>query len=918
MNKNCTVDIVELDAASGSEAAKYAKNALLGEERGDIERYIWLSEFGEEKYDYIVFADVLEHLYHPEVVLNESKKLLKRNGSILLSVPNIAHNSIVLNLLNNKFSYTEYGLLDNTHIRFFTIESLKKIFLKMEMKPVYLDAVFVPVGSNEIESSYDTFSEFNMDVLYKHDLGEAYQFIVELKHGEVSEACDNRLDVSLKLAKVEYAEKISSLEKQVIEKKKKISVLENELVQKNNLIEAMQQTLSWRVTKPLRKLSSGRYTGIAYKGIKILKNDGLFVMLKKVKNKLYRLPDNEEEICKSGYWSAYQDEELFSGRPEVKALAFYLPQFHCFPENDEWWGEGFTEWTNTKKAIPLFEGHYQPREPHDDIGYYNLTDVEAIRKQAELAKKHGIYGFCIYYYWFSGKRLMEKPLDLLIEHPEIDINFCLCWANENWTRRWDGLDQEILIAQKYTKEDAVKFIDDLKKYIQDKRYIRVNGNPVIIVYNPAAIPNVKEVFKGWKKEAMAIGIGEISIWICRSFENNIAVLGLEDLVEKEIEFPPHNMPGAGTGETIPNIEGNIFNYSKLVNNILEKKNHEIANKGLYRTAMLGWDNSARRKSGYAAFNRFDLKKYYDWLKANVEEAKCLYDSEERFVFINAWNEWAEGTYLEPDVRYGYANINTTAKAIFNQPFGVTKICWRDKNKKPRIAVQAHIFFENLADEFMDYLNHMPEEFDCYITTDSMSKADTIFSIFKERCNANRIELLVVDNRGRDVAPFLLQMQGKIAEYEYLCHIHTKKSRHSDFGDKWRRYLLRNLIGSKKQIERIIDLFKDNNQLGIIYPEPIPQIRGWQIWSINKDICQALVERLGVNIDLDMPLEFPSGDMFWCRTEAVRQLFDQEFTIVDFPEERGQIDGTIMHAIERLWCYLSAYNGYENKIIKDDI
>ena len=175
------------------------------------------------------------------------------------------------------------------------------------------------------------------------------------------------------------------------------------------------------------------------------------------------------------YGSIYQDDERFPRlEPEARAIAFYLPQYHTFPENDEWWGKGFTEWTNTRKAKPRFPGHYQPRTPHKDIGYYDLSQVETLKRQAALAKTHGIEAFCMYCYWFDGKKLMEKPLELLVSHPEIKLKFCLCWANENWTRTWDGQEKSVLIQQNYSEENDIRFIQDLKKYITDPQIGRAH------------------------------------------------------------------------------------------------------------------------------------------------------------------------------------------------------------------------------------------------------------------------------------------------------------------------------------------------------------------------------------------------------------------------------------------------------------
>ena len=229
---------------------------------------------------------------------------------------------------------------------------------------------------------------------------------------------------------------------------------------------------------------------LLYKTIDSIMKDGCIVTIRKIVNKLkyqqvvslesgidYQEEVFDEKIPNNGYFSLYQDNIAFSNEPvKVKTLAFYLPQFHTFPENDEWWGEGFTEWTNTRKSAPRYRGHYQPREPHENIGYYDLSDVQVIKKQAKLARQHGIYGFCIYYYWFSGKTLMEKPIDLLFTHPEIDINYCLCWANESWTRTWDGMKNNILIEQKYTYDDSINFIYDIKNTLTISGILNIMEN----------------------------------------------------------------------------------------------------------------------------------------------------------------------------------------------------------------------------------------------------------------------------------------------------------------------------------------------------------------------------------------------------------------------------------------------------------
>jgi len=393
--------------------------------------------------------------------------------------------------------------------------------------------------------------------------------------------------------------------------------------------------------------------------------------IQKKTNKLIRSINNKSLSYKCEYQHNIDFSECI---PKVKAIAFYLPQFHSIPENDEWWGKDFTEWTNTRKAKPIFKGHYQPREPHDDFGYYNLTDIEIIKKQALLARQHGIYGFCFYLYWFSGKRLLEKPLDLFIQHPEIDINFCLCWANENWTRRWDGQNNDILIKQRYSDDDPDKFIQDIKKYIVDKRYIRIDGIPVILVYNPGHIPNIEYVFMKWRRKAEEIGIGKIIILTCNSDNHTAESLGIEDRVDGMVEFPPHNLSSALLTRDInfigkkEGITAHIYDYKELVSKIeneyINKKNCELNNIPVYRTCILGWDNTARKKDDFYVFAGFSIKSFYNWVSLLTVQA---FQSAVPIFFINAWNEWGEGTYLEPDKKYGYANINTLSKAICGLP-----------------------------------------------------------------------------------------------------------------------------------------------------------------------------------------------------------------------------------------------------------
>jgi lipopolysaccharide biosynthesis protein len=368
----------------------------------------------------------------------------------------------------------------------------------------------------------------------------------------------------------------------------------------------------------------------------------------------------------SSFDAEYQDEQDFSScQTDLKAIAYYLPQFHQTDENDEWWGEGFTEWTNTRKTKPLFDGHYQPREPHDDIGYYDLSDVNVLKEQVEMARRHGIYGFCFYYYWFHGRRLLDKPLDMLLDHPEIDIPFCLCWANETWSRKWDGHDHHILMEQTFSDEDDIAFIESLSRYMKDERYIRIDSKPVVMVYRIFKLPDAKATARRWRDWCRDNGIGEI--YLLAVFHGEVVWPTLRPAEDYGFDayasFPPHNFACSESYS-----EGKELKETRLADyqDGVEKydPDHDVK---VYEGCMLGWDNTARLGSRAYIWLRFSLPLYYQWLCKTIEYTRRTFSKDERFLFINAWNEWAEGAYLEPDKKYGYAYLNTTSKALFGLP-----------------------------------------------------------------------------------------------------------------------------------------------------------------------------------------------------------------------------------------------------------
>lgn len=736
----------------------------------------------------------------------------------------------------------------------------------------------------------------------------------------------------------ELLAKLNMLETQRNEYAEEIEKLQKENQEGYRQICEIYQSTSWKVSKPIRVIgnnwkkmvNSSKLIHKGYVAVKILQHGGIKLLINQIKlyksNKTNRVEvdDNNYDALKID--SEYQDNIDFSDfNIDVKMMAFYLPQFHTFRENDEWWGKGFTEWTNVRSGDSRFAGHYQPRVPHEDFGYYDLSDIEILRKQAELAKQHGIYGFCFYYYWFSGKRLMEKPVDMLLQHPEIDLPFCLCWANENWTRAWDGQNRNVLIAQDYSDNDDICFMEDLKKYIDDERYIRINGKPLIMVYNPGQIPDCKKSFMQWRNRAKEIGIGEILIWTCQTSNNTAEALKIEDCIDAEVEFPPHNMwmdEAAIRGVDLHGKSAFLYNYPKVVDLVLEKIKQENKNKvPVHHGCMLAWDNAARRKDAWFTYCGFSLKSLYKWVANIAENARKSFSSEERFIFINAWNEWGEGTYLEPDQKYGYANINTVSKALMGIPFqNDLKIVnnsdekleveeFENKDNFPKIAIQIHMFYLDTLEETIFYLNQVPYTFDCYISTDTNEKKENIKKMFLEKCSCRKVEVDVFENRGRDVAPFLIQMKDKVDKYKYICHIHSKKTKTNDHGNEWRKYIFTHLLGNKEYLKRVFKIFESDVKMGILMPETYPVLELQAEWGGNKEGVQTLLNQLGIEENLPKDPVFPVGNMFWARVDAVKKIFEYGLKQSDFPREAGQVNATIAHQIERSWIYIIKDCGY---------
>ncbi len=350
----------------------------------------------------------------------------------------------------------------------------------------------------------------------------------------------------------------------------------------------------------------------------------------------------------------------------IKTIPYYLTQFHTTTENDNWWGKGFTEWTNTKKAVPLFEGHYQPHEPHDDIGYYDLMNDSFIQqKQIDIAKKYGLSGFCYYYYHFSKRRMLEKPFNKMIENKNLDFPFCIFWANEDWTRSWEGKEKEILIPQVCDETACMDFIDEVIPLFKDSRYITVNGKPLLIVYRALNIANFHYISMLWRNRCIEAGLKGLHIVIIGINTYDPRVYNSDAISDFPIinSIVSSDNISYNNKNLIDNFNGKIYNYDIFSKIFSDKHEKDFIT---YPCTTIGFDNTARKNLNATIFDKNTISSYQDFLATNIDYITTFNDKENQINFIFAWNEWAEGAHLEPDKKHGYDFLKATYDVIFEK------------------------------------------------------------------------------------------------------------------------------------------------------------------------------------------------------------------------------------------------------------
>ena len=672
---------------------------------------------------------------------------------------------------------------------------------------------------------------------------------------------------------------IFRLNKALIERGEEIVDLNKALAKQKKVLTGMIQSKSWRITKPFRLILSTfvRHPQNQSSGHKLspsftsgsIQSSSMPVVLAQY------APENSEYV------------PLFKGKPLknklVKLICFYLPQLHPIPENDIGWGNGDVQ--------PV--DHYQPHV-FSVLAYYDLLDPGIQSRQIELAKLYGIEGFCFYFYWFEGKQLLETPIKKYLEDDNLDLPFCLCWANENWSRRWDGMDKDILIAQQHSQEDDIAFIQHVSLFMRDSRYIRIDNKPLLLLYRPSLLLSAKKTAGRWRQWCRDQGIGEIYLAYTQSFEAVDPVIYGFDAA---IEFPPNEPTHQNVTDKVQPLRDdficNVFDWNKFVDH---SRNYKKPKYTLFRGVCPLWNSTTRRRYSKSSFllNRSPLD-YQEWLlNAIVETVERLSNPEQRLIFINAWNGWADGSYLEPDQRYGYANLEATRMALVRKTVVDSQ---QVPDSTHSIAVVIHAFYEDVFDEILNYLENINSiSLKLYVTTPIELFETTHRKLQKQQ---HSFFVLAVSNRGRDILPFIKIMPEVLKDgYDLLIKVHTKKSIHRQDGEVWRNDIFEKLL-SESALTANIDHLVNNPEIGILGPtDHIVPMSFY--WGLNAVRVTKLAARMGIDNYTLEKLNFVAGSMFIARTKAVIPLMNIALTEADFEVEAGQVDGTLAHALERLF------------------
>lgn len=625
---------------------------------------------------------------------------------------------------------------------------------------------------------------------------------------------------------------------------------------------------------------------------------------------------------KAYYYEDANEEPYVRSKDDPRLIAFYLPQYHPLLANEKRFGKGFTEWTNVTSAAPRFVGHQQPVLPRD-MGFYDLRLDENLAEQAKMAKHHGVYAFCFYYFWFSGKRVLERPIDSFVAHKEWDFNYMICWANENWTKNWDGRDKDVFLAQSYAPEDPLKFIKDVEHILTDKRYVREDGKPVLMVYRALDLKEPKRYAQVWREYMREKHGLELHLVSAMSFDaEDPATFGFD----KAVDFAPQTTffkNDCFEDKKYPYIDindkrldnafgGSVADYRAMARN---DKLYDFFDFPTYKSVIPAWDNDPRqnrRGKGFVCQNTSpDL--YAHWLDKVIKLETAT--RPDPIVFLNAWNEWGEGALLEPTQHQGRAILNHTTEVLSqysheaanrkHYPLGGVK-----RRRDTKLAVMVHLYYLEGWPLIRDKLAALKDQkYDLYVTLNRKDEdfADTIRE-FDAKANIS-----IVPNRGRDVLPFVIQARRlRAAGYEYVLKLHGKRSTHRDDGTEWFSDVVTKLLPSSKRVAEVLDTL-ESGKAGVVGPDEhvVSLVRHMgSNHDMLHDIIKKAYDQKQADKALKQPQDYPyfGGTMFWARLDALAPILDLYWMPDDFQSEGGQVDGTMAHALERAFGMVPKLEG----------
>ena len=570
----------------------------------------------------------------------------------------------------------------------------------------------------------------------------------------------------------------------------------------------------------------------------------------------------------------------------------------------------FDNYTTNLKPIAIYYPQILDINESDSYKFINKTFLfKNINNSVALAKKHGIYGFAIYYNY--NKRfayILNEEIDIFLSNKYINFPFFLIWKNKNFFDLINQFRNKVVSYTQLLEVRLDKFVKNIKRYLKYELYIKIKSKPILSIEQPFNIKHLKRVILILRKKMIENNIGKIFILYPIIKEYNIS--------KKQYLFD------------------GVYDQSPIdwLRNDSKKRNIHYFSGIVYKNIFM---NDLKFKPTFFFCSMLDIEneflksytpeKYYLLNKIIIHWTERNYKKNKGIFLIYSWNNYQNENYLEPNKKYGYASLNSFSRALFNLPNNQNFYNFVYLKGKKIISVQAHLFYIDLLPEIINKTNNIPLLFDLFITIILPFSKDYVEENLKKYSKSDKYEIQIVVNKGRDVLPFLTQMKGKIKEYKYICHIHTKKSQHNPLlGSAWRNYLFDNLLGDKHTILEIIYDFEINDKLGFIFPDTYyNNINGvdnyesstFRYHQPNIKYMNFILKHLFKKNTLEVgkQLIFPSGNMFWARFNAIYQIFNINFKNI-IPKEKNQINGTFMHAIERIWLYLVKLNGYYYKII----